>query len=194
MNFIFSRDDPKPWIQVDFKSPKLLSGVLTQGENGGQRWLTRYTVEVSMDGRTFTPYAFKAGDTNPRLFNGNFNNHGTARHLFNRNITAQYIRIYPVAWHGDSPAFRFNILGCNPDIPKTPVVTTETPATTLAPNASFGSPTTRGSVTPATTEMRVTIPGLVMVPPSCKYSSGCTARAPSSLSAVKFLQGFHCFV
>ena len=166
--FVFSsRDDSKPWIQVDFQSPKLLSGVLTQGENGGQRWLTRYTVETSMDGTTFTPYSFNAGDNEARLFRGNFNNHGTSRHLFNRNITAQYIRIYPVAWHGASAAFRFNILGCNPDIPQTPTVTTEAPVTTMAPNASFGTPTTEATVTGSTSGFTVTTPA--HIPPSCKF-------------------------
>lgn len=154
---------------MDFKKPKLLSGILTQGEKGGQRWLTRYTVSTSIDGKTWTPYAFRAGDSNPRVFNGNRNNYGTVRHLFNRNITAQYIRIYPLAWHGESPAFRFNILGCNPDLPHTPTVTTEAPRTTIAPNASFGSPTTV-SVTGTTYGYKVTIPGLEMIPPSCKYA------------------------
>ena len=165
---ILSPDDKQPWIQVDFKKPKLLSGIITQGEKGGQRWLTKYYISTSFDGKHFTPYANHPGDAIYRKFNGNKDSVNPTRHLFNRNITAQYVRIYPLQWHGSSPSLRFEIVGCNPDIPHAPVTTvTAGPTTTLSPNASFGSPTLTppmggtGSPSQTTTQM--------IIPWSCKF-------------------------
>ncbi|WAR14241.1 HMCT-like protein [Mya arenaria] len=123
-SWIPSLNDSSPWIQVNFEKPKLLSGILTQGENGGQRWVTKYTVDFSMDGKTFYPYTLLLGDPKPVVFSGNNDSNSLVRQLFNRNVTAQYIRIHPKEWHGNAAAIRFNIIGCNPDSPQTPTVTT----------------------------------------------------------------------
>ncbi|XP_052248669.1 mucin-5AC-like isoform X9 [Dreissena polymorpha] len=162
-------NDTSPWIQINFEKPKLLSGVQTQGEHNGERWVTKYTVEFSMDGITYYPYADKLGATHPKEFTANHNSFDVERHLFNRNVTAQYIRIHPLTWHGSLPALRLNVLGCNPDNPLVPTPTVPPTSVTPAPNASSGSPTTPGGVVTGTTngyEGISTIPGLMMVPPS----------------------------
>ena len=41
--------DPNPWIQVDFKKPVTVTGVITQGRNGENKWVTRYVVSYSDD-------------------------------------------------------------------------------------------------------------------------------------------------
>ncbi|WAQ93429.1 MFGM-like protein [Mya arenaria] len=138
----FSINDSSPWIQVNFENTKLLSGILTQGENGGQRWVTKYTVDFSMDGKTFYPYTLLLGDSKPVVFSGNNDSNSLVRQLFNRNVTAQYIRIHPKEWHGNAAAIRFNIIGCNPDSPQTPIVTTPSPSVTPPTNGTGVGTTT----------------------------------------------------
>ena len=177
--FLFSPDDKKPWIQVDFKKPKLLSGLVTQGENGGQRWVTKYSISTSFDGKHFTPYSFRPGDANYRVFGGNKDSVNPIRHLFNRNITAQYIRLYPIEWHGNSPALRFEVIGCNPDIPQHAVTTVAPGATTTAsPNASFGQPTLTPPIGGTGSPTQTTAP--ILVPGSCKYQIYLTIKNNSS--------------
>ncbi|WAQ93441.1 EDIL3-like protein [Mya arenaria] len=135
-SWIPSHNDSSPWIQVNFEKPKLLSGILIQGENGGQRWVTKYTVDFSMDGNTFYPYTLLLGDSKPVVFSGNNDSNSLVRQLFNRNVTAQYIRIHPKEWHGNAAAIRFNIIGCNPDSPQTPTVTTLSPSVTTPTNGT----------------------------------------------------------
>ncbi|WAR09825.1 MFGM-like protein [Mya arenaria] len=141
-SWIPSINDSSPWIQVNFENTKLLSGILTQGENGGQRWVTKYTVDFSMDGKTFYPYTLLLGDSKPVVFSGNNDSNSLVRQLFNRNVTAQYIRIHPQEWHGNSAAIRFNIIGCNPDSPQTPTVTTPSPSVTPPTNGTGVGTTT----------------------------------------------------
>ncbi|WAR09835.1 CRAM-like protein [Mya arenaria] len=135
-SWIPSLNDSSPWIQVNFEKPKLLSGILTQGENGGQRWVTKYTVDFSMDGKTFYPYTLILGGSKSVVFSGNNDSNSLVRQLFNRNVTAQYIRIHPKEWHGNAAAIRFNIIGCNPDSPQTPIVTTPSPSVTPPTNGT----------------------------------------------------------
>ncbi|KAL3831915.1 hypothetical protein ACJMK2_023609 [Sinanodonta woodiana] len=131
-------DDKKPWIEVNFGSPKLLSGVITQGEFGGNRWVTQYYVSFSFDGHSFTPYSDTPGDNNPKIFGGNKDESTPVRYLFNRNITAQFIRIYPVSWTGSSAALRMNILGCNPSKANVP--------TAAPPSIQSFTPTARPQI------------------------------------------------
>lgn len=56
------------------------------------------------------------------MFTANTDQNTIAKNLFNREITAQFVRISPVDWHA-WPAMRFNILGCN----KIPQPTTPAP-------------------------------------------------------------------
>ena len=51
-----SRPEPQPWLQVDLKTPKLISGVVTQGSPDMPRWVAAYTLSYSLDGVNFTPY------------------------------------------------------------------------------------------------------------------------------------------
>lgn len=136
-------DDGAPWIQVDFKKYKLLSGVITMGSSELNQWVTKYKVYSSIDGKSFRPYSDTVGSNVPKLFSGNTDAENPERHLFNRNITARYIRIYPTVFKGTVPAMRINILGCSPDAPYHPTpVPLINGKPTAAPNGSVvGLPT-----------------------------------------------------
>ncbi|XP_033761396.1 mucin-5AC-like [Pecten maximus] len=127
-----STTDSTPWIQVDFKKPKLLSGVITMGGHLIQQWVKDYKVATSLDGKVFTPYSDTPGAAVAKVFSGNTDSMTPVRHLFNRNITTQFIRIYPLHFQGAIPALRLNILGCTPDAP---VLPTPVPGATIKPTA-----------------------------------------------------------
>ncbi|XP_052092501.1 mucin-5AC-like [Mytilus californianus] len=113
-----SKTDTKPWIQIDFLRPKLLSGVVTQGDGKSQNWVKTYQIYTSIDGINFIPYSDKTGDNTAKTYNGNKDNVTPVRHLFNRNITAQFIRLYPTESYTGTPALRWNVIGCTPDTPR----------------------------------------------------------------------------
>ena len=49
------RNDLKQWIQADLGGLKRVSGVVTQGRNGGghRQWVTKFTVQYSENGETW---------------------------------------------------------------------------------------------------------------------------------------------
>ncbi|XP_048245023.1 mucin-5AC-like isoform X2 [Haliotis rufescens] len=113
----------KQWLQVNFLKPTLISGVMTQGSPEAPKWVTKYNVFLGFNGNDFFPYTTIPGESTPAIFEGNMDKSTPIRNLFNRDITAQYVRIVPVEWSKDGIAMRFNILGCTPPEPKpqTPV-------------------------------------------------------------------------
>ncbi|KAK3108253.1 hypothetical protein FSP39_004202 [Pinctada imbricata] len=170
-----SKTDSKPWIQVDFNKPTLLSGVVIQGEVETNRYVTSYTVSTSVDGKTFTPYMSMPGSNVTKVFKGNADNKTPVRNLFNRNITAQVIRIYPSTSSPEGSAIRFNILGC---FPATPAVVTPAPGGTDIPTPSPG----QGGTAQPTPK------------PSCDIPLGITNKAiiaDTQLTASSILDGFH---
>lgn len=41
------------WIQVKFPDKTVITGIVTRGKIGGPKWVTRYRVMVSMDGKVW---------------------------------------------------------------------------------------------------------------------------------------------
>ncbi|XP_076461744.1 uncharacterized protein LOC143294198 [Babylonia areolata] len=109
--------ESQPWIQVDLKTPKLISGVVTQGSPDTARWVSTFTLEYSLDGVHFTPYSVLPGQATSELFTGNTDPNTPVRNLFNRNVIAQFVRLHPVGPGPEGFALRFEILGCKPDTP-----------------------------------------------------------------------------
>lgn len=95
---IYRTSDDSPYIQVDFKEPKFLSGVVTQGEGHEEKWVTEYEVYYSINGVDFIPYSDKQDGT-AKLFRANFDGNSPVTNYFVENIIAQYIRIVPVSSH-----------------------------------------------------------------------------------------------
>lgn len=122
-----------------------MSGVVTQGDGKSQNWVKTYQIYTSIDGINFIPYSDRTGDKTAKTFNGNKDNVTPVRHLFNRNITAQFIRLYPTESYTDTPALRWNVIGCTPDTPRPKVppqgIPTPKPGTGLQiiPTAHPGS-------------------------------------------------------
>ena len=46
-------EDSNPWIQVDFLRPVTVTGVITQGRDAKDQWVTKYKIKYSDDGITW---------------------------------------------------------------------------------------------------------------------------------------------
>lgn len=93
-----SATDQSPYIQVDFKEVKLLSGVVTQGEGHEDKWVSSYKIETSVDGVHFYPYSDNQ-DGVAKIFKANVDTNSPVANFFNLNLLAQFIRIIPVRSH-----------------------------------------------------------------------------------------------
>ena len=61
------RNDIHQWLQVDLYSPYMkVTGIATQGRNGHNQWVTRYTLWYSNDGRNFQPHK-EAGERTEKV-------------------------------------------------------------------------------------------------------------------------------
>lgn len=98
VHFVFRNTDTAPYIQVNFRELKYLSGVVTQGEGREEKWVTEYQVYYSVDGVDFYPYSNKQDGT-AKTFTANTDTNTKVTNYFGNNVYAQYIRIVPVNNH-----------------------------------------------------------------------------------------------
>lgn len=141
------RPEEHPWIQIDLLTPKLISGIATQGSPDTERWVTSYTVSYSVDGVTFIPYTIWPGEPTPYVFPANTDQNTYVRNLFNRDIIARYVRVQPVSGSPGGMAMRVEILGCSSPTPITPTVQ----PTAAPPGLTGPTPTMGPGVSPTTT-------------------------------------------
>ncbi|KAJ8042696.1 EGF-like repeat and discoidin I-like domain-containing protein 3 [Holothuria leucospilota] len=95
------------WIQVDFGSPRRVTGVLLQGGSlnaGDKQWVKSFKV-LFRDGE------FEESDSTP-VINGTFDRDTVVRRYLDPPITARFFRIKPVTWSGYI-TLRFDLLGCD---------------------------------------------------------------------------------
>lgn len=98
-HFVYRLNDAAPYIQVDFREVKFLSGIVTQGEGREDKWVTGLKVYYSIDGQDFFPYS-ENQDGNARIFPANNDTDSPVTNYFVQNILARFIRIVPVTSHG----------------------------------------------------------------------------------------------
>lgn len=143
--FLFSSDNNQ-WIQVNFQVPKLLTGIITEGSPDEERWVEKYEIYTSIDGKNFQPYTLYSSEKTPAVFLGNKDRNTPVRNLFNRQIIATTIRLVPVKSSAVGTGLRFDVLGCEPDRPPQRI---PTPApTTGSGNAPTPGPTSSSGGVP----------------------------------------------
>jgi len=59
-------NDANQWIQVALGSNTKLTGIATQGRNGGSQWVTKYQLQYSDDGVIFHHYK-EPGQRSPKV-------------------------------------------------------------------------------------------------------------------------------
>ncbi|XP_078660072.1 uncharacterized protein LOC144904802 [Branchiostoma floridae x Branchiostoma belcheri] len=105
--------DQQPWVQVDFRATKKVTGVITQGRQDADQWVKTYMVQFSDDGISYRTY--KSIDGNDMIFTGNTDRStSVSNNLANSNsILTRFIRIAPVDYQS-AAGLRFEVLGCDP--------------------------------------------------------------------------------
>ncbi|XP_027059482.1 neurogenic locus Notch protein-like [Pocillopora damicornis] len=100
------------WLQVDLGSAFIkVTGVATQGRYNYNQWVTKYKLQYSNDGATFTYYK-EPGQTADMVFSGNTDRNTVVYHFLNAPVTARYIRFQPVTWSGHI-SMRVELYGCS---------------------------------------------------------------------------------
>ncbi|CAH3189052.1 unnamed protein product, partial [Porites lobata] len=65
------KNDPDPWLQVDFRSYTTVTRIATQGRNGwGNWWVTKFRILYSDNGMSFQYYK-QPSDNSAKIFDGN---------------------------------------------------------------------------------------------------------------------------
>ena len=98
------------WVQVDLGRPRLIVGVITQGRDGHNQWVTSYHLSYS---NTTSDFAIVRYDDKDHLFQGNFDQRTEVMHYV--PVTrARYWRIIPQAYFGHQ-SLRMELLSaCRP--------------------------------------------------------------------------------
>ena len=80
------------WLQIDAGRLVTVRGVVTQGRANWDQWVTKYSVQTSTDGSTWTQAQ--------RFNNGNTNRNTKVQHELSKPVRARYVRFVVHAWHG----------------------------------------------------------------------------------------------
>ncbi|XP_048250925.1 mucin-2-like isoform X1 [Haliotis rufescens] len=108
--------DTKQWLQVDLPNPSVVQTVTTAGRDPDpvsgccNQWVTKYTVQYSLDGTTWTTVTDSAGAD--KVFDGNTDSTSPVTNSLDCPIIAKYVRVSPVDWHKHI-AMRLGFNGCN---------------------------------------------------------------------------------
>uniref|UniRef100_A0A673LM95 ferroxidase n=1 Tax=Sinocyclocheilus rhinocerous TaxID=307959 RepID=A0A673LM95_9TELE len=106
-------NDMQPWIQVELKDIKKITGIITQGAKslGNEMFVTAYSLEYSEDGKRWTKYTDDE-DYEQKTFQGNTDNNGQVKNYIYPPIFSKFIRIIPKQWQ-KSITMRIELLGCD---------------------------------------------------------------------------------
>ena len=141
--------------QVDFGSPREISGLTTKG-SPGVGWVEALKISYSQDGLQWSKVLGNDGQT-ARVFPANFDETTAVTQYLERMISARYVRISPVRWHKNI-GMRLELLGCYKPYS---VVLTTTP-----------TPRTFQTETQAGKSSCNSCPGLSAPPESCSCPGG----------------------
>lgn len=97
------------WLDVEFKKPEPIYGLILQGGVSEDKFVTSYNVLFSEDGQTFS-YILDY-EKQPRVFRGPIDKVQFVKQIFYQPIEARIIRINPLTWH-NGIAIRIEVLGC----------------------------------------------------------------------------------
>ncbi|XP_071502306.1 lactadherin-like [Diadema antillarum] len=100
------------WLQVQFESPCLVTGVITRGRGSGNYYVTSYTVSSSVDNAVWTEY-MDPFTGSVKVFPANYDMTSQVRHYFRRAITALSIRLHPNTYINHR-CMRLELIGYGP--------------------------------------------------------------------------------
>ncbi|XP_023194031.1 macrophage mannose receptor 1-like [Xiphophorus maculatus] len=97
------------WIQANLGQTRKVTGIVIQGCPHNDHWVTKYKLQHSMDGASWTDYTAD-GD----FFPGSTDRNIPETQLLGTPVSAQYVRLRPLEFSGQA-GLRFDVLGCTPD-------------------------------------------------------------------------------
>ncbi|XP_072019705.1 lactadherin-like [Amphiura filiformis] len=107
------RNNDDQWIQVNLMVSTTVRGIITQGREDKDQWVTEYKVQSSSDGDSWTWIGVHASDAttiNALVFIGNSNRSTPVTNYFTNSVEAKFVRIRPTAWISRI-CLRFELLG-----------------------------------------------------------------------------------
>uniref|UniRef100_A0A7N8Y6X2 Discoidin, CUB and LCCL domain containing 2 n=1 Tax=Mastacembelus armatus TaxID=205130 RepID=A0A7N8Y6X2_9TELE len=107
-----SQSDQQPWLQIDLKREKKITGIITTGSTWREYlyYVSAYRVLYSNDGQQWYIYR-EANSTQDKIFQGNVNHLDEVRNNFIPPISSRFVRINPTLWH-QRIALKLELLGC----------------------------------------------------------------------------------
>ncbi|XP_038060996.1 uncharacterized protein LOC119731795 [Patiria miniata] len=99
--------DLSPWIQVDFNGIVTITGLITQGREDNDQWVTEYQVTYSNDAQSW----HHVTDATPIKFPGNSDRNTLVAARFPFALRTRILRIHPTAWVLHR-SMRFEVIGC----------------------------------------------------------------------------------
>nr|XP_020506487.1 macrophage mannose receptor 1-like [Labrus bergylta] len=97
------------WIQVNLGQTRKITGIVIQGCPQYDYWVTKFKIQHSMDGTTWTDHT-----PDGPFFPGATDRNTPETQLLGSPMSAQYVRILPLEFSGQA-GLRFDVLGCTPD-------------------------------------------------------------------------------
>ncbi|PFX33163.1 Neuropilin-2 [Stylophora pistillata] len=103
-------NDRNQWLQVDLNTFARVTVIATQGRHGFKEWVTKYSMQYSDDGVTFTLYK-ESDSSSEKVFDGNQDSDTVVYNKLTSPITARYIRLIPTTWNNHI-SMRMELYGC----------------------------------------------------------------------------------
>ncbi|CAK9818181.1 SSPO [Anthophora quadrimaculata] len=114
------------WLDIKFQRPESVYGIVLQGSEVEDKFITSYKVLFSEDGQSFS---YVLDDRRqPSVFRGPIDQYKPVEQKFHEPIEAKVVRLNPLSWH-NGIATKVELLGCQEMITTT-ISVTEIPTVT----------------------------------------------------------------
>ncbi|XP_021367757.1 contactin-associated protein-like 2 isoform X2 [Mizuhopecten yessoensis] len=97
------------YLQIEFRYVSLLKAIQTKGRGSYNQWVTLYSVNISMDGHTWTSLYNASSDV--KVFPGNFDKDTVMTNELEGNVIAKFIRIISVSTRTRG-SMKLEVQGC----------------------------------------------------------------------------------
>ncbi|XP_071487775.1 lactadherin-like [Diadema antillarum] len=100
------------WLQVQFTSNYLVSGIITQGRGDTEQYVTSYIISSSVDNIIWTEYVDPFTGS-VKVFPANYDMSSQVRHFFRQAMVARFFRLHPQTYYGQV-CLRLELIGYGP--------------------------------------------------------------------------------
>ncbi|XP_022252614.1 hemocytin-like [Limulus polyphemus] len=101
-------NDQKQFVEIRFPDIRELSGIITQGREDADNWVTNFAVLYTADDKKWISARNNVGN---KVFKGNTDRNSLVYNVFDTSINAITVRIVPLEFYG-AISMRLELLGC----------------------------------------------------------------------------------